>query len=102
MDSTRDQTGQRMDPEDKDAPWELPDRQALSILAGDTSGLIPALDGTGAPTGSDAGGSASQAGGSAGDLANTAGQASGGGEESISEVDRSETISQSDSAYAES
>jgi hypothetical protein len=107
-----DQDEQRREvagPEDKDAPWELPDRQALSILTGGTSGLIPTLDTTsvptdtsGAPTAGDAGATGAQAGDTAGQLAHTAGDASGSGQESITSEPRSETFTSSDSATAES
>jgi hypothetical protein len=107
-----DERRQVAGPEDKDAPWELPERQALSILTGGTSGLLPTLDGTtaptdtsGAPTAGDAGGAGAQAGDTAGQLAQTAqttGDASGSGQESITSEPRSETFVSSDSASAES
>ena len=81
-----DERRQVAGPEDKDAPWELPERQALSILTGGTSGLLPTLDGTTAPTDTGgaptAGGTAptgAQATDAAGQLAQTAGSASGSG-----------------------
>jgi hypothetical protein len=102
MGTDPDRTNYEMEPEDKDAPWELPDRQALSILTGATTMPVPTFDGSGAPTAGDAGGYGSQAGDSAGQLADTAGDASGSGEESITAEDRSETFTSSDSASAES
>jgi hypothetical protein len=105
-----DERRQVAGPEDKDAPWELPERQALSILTGGTSGLLPTLDGTTAPT--DTTGAAPTAGGTgatgpqasdaAGQLAQTAGSASGSGQESVTSEPRSETFVSSDSASAES
>jgi hypothetical protein len=96
-------------PEDKDAPWELPNRQALSILTGGTSGLIPTFDTTsaptdtsGAPTPGDAGATGAQTGDTAGQLAHTTGDPSGTGQESITSEPRSETFTSSESASAES
>jgi hypothetical protein len=96
-------------PEDKDAPWELPNRQALSILTGGTSGLIPTFDTTsaptdtsGAPTPGDAGATGAQTGDTAGQLAHATGDASGTGQESITSEPRSETFTSSNSASAQS
>jgi hypothetical protein len=102
MATDQDRTNYEMEPEDKDAPWELPDRQALSILSGATPLPLP-VDGAAAPAPvADAGAYGAQAGDSAGDLADTAGEASGSGHESITSEDRSETFTSSNSASAES
>jgi hypothetical protein len=92
-------------PEDKDAPWELPDRHAFSILPGSsTTGILPTLDGTSTPTttptAGDAGATGAQAGDTASQLAHTTGDASGSGTENVTSDPRSETFTSSDSAYA--
>jgi hypothetical protein len=101
MGTDQDRSNYEMEPEDKDAPWELPDRQALSILSGATPLPLP-VDGTTAPAPvTDAGAYGAQAGDSAGQLADTAGEASGSGQESVTSEDRSETFTSSDSASAQ-
>ena len=97
-----------LEPEDSDAPWELPNREAMSIIGSGSSlplpgvdGALPTADSTGTPA-PDASGTAGQASDSAGGYLGTAGDASGGGTESVTEADRSDTFSDSDSAYAES
>jgi hypothetical protein len=81
----------------------LPDREALSLIGTDpTSYPLPIddFDTTSAPGGAAAGSAANTA-GNADDLASTDAQASGSGSESVTSEDRSEQISQSDSASSE-
>jgi hypothetical protein len=105
-DQTKEPTAPKA--EDSDAPWELPDRPALSIIGSGSSlplpgvdGVMPTTDSTATPA-PDAAGTAGQASDSAGGFLGTAGEASGGGTESVTDADRSETFTSSDSASAES
>ena len=83
----------------------LPAREALSLLSPDSSllGAYP-MDGTDVTTGGWAGAdqsgteAAQDAGGSASDLADVSGRQSG--EASVTDADRSEQFTSSDSAYA--
>ncbi len=77
----------------------LPDREVMSILPIEPTGTYPDLGAAGPTPDTSTGGT-----GSAVDdsyrIAGTTADASGSGEESVTSDDRSETISQSDSASA--
>lgn len=81
--------------DDVGEPALLPDREAMSILPiGADPTTMPLLGGVAMPDASATDPTA--------DATDTTADASGGGGESVTEDDRSETVAQSDSAQAES
>ena len=81
----------------------LPEREAMSLLTPDPGGAYPLPDGDLPPIYNDVDPPTGQGTGAAGDASDVAqAQGSSSGEESVTEEDRSERISQSDSASAES
>jgi hypothetical protein len=81
----------------------LPEREAMSLLTPDPSGAYPLPDGDLPPIYNDTDPPVGSGTGAAGDMSAVAdAQGSSSGEESVTEEDRSEQISQSDSASAES
>ena len=80
----------------------LPKRELMSLVPTDPTAMYPdaAALGGGAPAGAPGADQASGVAGSATEAAPVTGDASGSGSESTSTDDRSETITQSDSASA--
>ena len=102
---TRTGMEQNEHPIEVDDPELLPDREVMSILPLDPTGttypdLGPAPTDTASAT--ETTGPASGTGLADTTLPDTSAAASGSGEESVTSDDRSETSTQSDSAYAES